>query len=63
METETKQKKCQGYCLNCNSDNITYEAAQIDGEALYYPYTCEDCNTKGKEYYVLTYDLTETIKQ
>jgi len=63
MKTETKQKKCQGCCLNCDSDNITYKEAQIEGEALHYSYTCEDCNTKGKEYYYLTYDLTETTEQ
>tara|TARA_R100001463_G_scaffold82951_1_gene137604 strand:- start:4 stop:213 length:210 start_codon:yes stop_codon:yes gene_type:complete len=61
MNTETKQKECQGYCPNCNSENLTYGRVQIDGNDLHYPYTCDDCNTKGKEHYYITYDITEGL--
>lgn len=47
----------QGRCPNCGGYNINYdELILIDGESVYYPATCMDCNTKFKEYYTLKFD-------
>ena len=50
-----------GRCSKCNSEDLDYEAVEINGEMLYlyYPFTCESCGAEGKEYYCLEY--TETI--
>lgn len=41
-----------GICPICNTENITYSSPEFcDGETIYYPYICENCKTKGEEYY------------
>jgi len=45
----------QGYCPQCQSQNLQYETCINDGEQLYYPFACNDCDYEGKEWYRLTY--------
>jgi hypothetical protein len=32
----------------------------FEGDYGYYPYECNDCGNKGKEYYSFVYDITST---
>jgi hypothetical protein len=57
---ETIEKNCVGQCVKCSSENINYGVLVYEGEYVYYPYECEDCNNKGNEYYNLIYDLSTT---
>lgn len=54
------EKECQGNCPNCNSTNLEYKSFNNEGEYGYYPFYCEDCNSDGKEYYNLIYDVSFT---
>ena len=38
-----------GYCPNCGSDNLEYGASEPQDCHIAYPFTCEDCGTKGNE--------------
>lgn len=46
----------QGQCPKCDSENLTYGVAEIDGEGLFYPFTCDDCKTEGEEWYGLQFE-------
>lgn len=58
MVNKSVSKKCMGLCPNCNSGNLDYGPIEPNGESIFYPFTCEDCGTKGKEYYSLEYSET-----
>jgi hypothetical protein len=45
----------QGYCPNCGKPNLNYGHVEIDGESLHYPFTCQDCNHEGEEWYNLEF--------
>ena len=49
----------RGSCAKCGSENIDYGASELEGEDMYYPYDCKDCNSSGKEWYHLDYIETE----
>jgi len=48
-------KRCKGNCPKCGSDNLEYSVSGIGDDAMYYPFTCIDCNCSGKEWYNLEY--------
>ncbi len=52
---ETKHEDQQGQCAKCGSDNIDYDAIEMGDNALYYPYTCNDCKFSGEEWYDLIF--------
>jgi len=45
----------QGYCPKCNSDDLSYESNTVvsGDECVYYPFTCNNCEFEGREYYNL----------
>ena len=54
----------QGKCPKCGSYNLNYgynfnceKIVDIapNEQAVYYPYTCDDCEFEGREYYNLTF--------
>ncbi len=51
--------ECRGKCPKCESENLEYGALELeDSDMIYYPFTCPDCKTTGKEWYSIEY--TET---
>jgi hypothetical protein len=48
-------RDCQGECFKCDSSNLEYDRANIDGEELSYDYECKDCGHFGKEWYSVGY--------
>jgi hypothetical protein len=48
-----------GQCKQCLSENLTYDASEMEDNQIYYPYYCEDCHHEGKEWYKLVYVETE----
>jgi len=51
-----------GTCPKCDvAGCLNYGVMDICGDVVYYPYTCEKCGFKGKEYYSLVFD-THTDK-
>ena len=47
----------QGRCPNCGGYSIDYDVLEVfDGDNVYYPAICMDCNTEFKEYYTLKFD-------
>jgi len=44
-----------GSCPFCQSLNVKYSDAELDGEQVSFPFTCEGCGKKGKEWYSLSY--------
>ena len=55
----------QGVCPICGSRNIEYGSFELGimGDELYYPATCQDCETNFQEYYKLEFIGHENIKQ
>ena len=51
-------EECLGKCPNCGSENLNYETCVNDGEQLYYPFFCDDCDCTGKEIYNVDYAIT-----
>ena len=49
----------QGNCPKCNSDDLSYttkDSLRGDGvEVIYFPFTCNNCEFEGREYYDLTF--------
>lgn len=44
-----------GRCPRCGGTNLNYGVIGVDGEQIYYPWTCEECGAKGKEWHMLTF--------
>jgi len=40
--------KCGGGCLSYGSLDLS-----VDGDMVFYPFTCDDCGANGKEFYAL----------
>jgi hypothetical protein len=45
----------QGTCPNCKGIDLDYDTIKVVGEEVYYPWTCNDCGTKGQEWYYLEF--------
>ena len=44
-----------GQCPKCGGNNLEYGVSEpLDG-SIYYPYTCQDCNFDGDEFYNLEF--------
>lgn len=43
-----------GCCPKCDSDELEY-GGFVNLEVSYYPFTCQDCGAKGKEYYTVDF--------
>lgn len=56
QEEINKLQNRQGHCPFCDNTGLDYDSAQIDGDILYYPWTCKQCGLQGEEYYRLTFD-------
>lgn len=50
------RKNCIGKCPKCESEIIEYGSMELDGEELYYEFTCGNCGKSGKEWYSLNYE-------
>lgn len=48
-----KMETKQGKCPKCNKDDLDYGSLEIEDDSIYYPYTCNDCGLKGREWYNL----------
>lgn len=42
-------------CPICGS-YLDYEPIELEGDMIYYPYTCENCGAKGEEWYSLEFN-------
>lgn len=49
----------EGKCPKCGNYNLYYEEMEIEGNSVYYPWTCEDCGVSGKEWYNLEFSEQE----
>lgn len=52
----------QGECLICGSSILNYDSFELEGESVMYPWTCEDCGSKGKEVYELSFVGHEEVE-
>ena len=41
----------QGRCPFCDSENLMYGTVEFEGDCIYFPWTCYDCEHEGKEWY------------
>ena len=54
----------EGTCPVCNSDNIEYGCLDIaDGNAVFYPCSCNECHSMWDEVYTLKYSGAENIEE
>ena len=53
----------EGKCPKCGNYNLEYEALKIKGNSVYYPWTCPDCHSSGKEWYDLEFSEQELIEE
>ena len=45
-----------GKCPKCGkSYTLDYDPIELDGDSVYYPWTCADCGATGKEVYNLEF--------
>ena len=49
----------EGQCPKCKNWNLDYNEMEIEGNSIYYPWTCEDCSASGKEWYSLEFSEQE----
>ena len=47
-----------GECPKCGSTSLTYGVLEPQDDEIYYPFTCDDCGCKGKEWYALRFVQT-----
>lgn len=45
-----------GICPVCGSEELSYGSIDVAYNNVSYPWTCENCGSKGKEYYSLTFE-------
>lgn len=45
-----------GICPVCGSEELSYGSIDASYNNVSYPWTCENCGSKGKEYYSLTFE-------
>lgn len=45
----------EGVCPKCGCTDLQYEAMEVEGTMIYYPYTCPGCNRTGEEWYSLSF--------
>ena len=43
-------------CPRCGGHNLDWGDYNMDGDEVSYDYRCQDCETIGREYYVLRFD-------
>ena len=48
-----------GHCAKCGSEEIDYQGSDLEGEQMYYRYSCKSCDHEGKEWYKLEYTTTD----
>ena len=53
----------EGKCPKCGNYNLDYEALEVYGQSVYYPWTCPDCHSSGKEWYDLEFSEQELIEE
>jgi endogenous inhibitor of DNA gyrase (YacG/DUF329 family) len=58
MAHMNKEKNCKGKCPFCGSEDLEYGVLEIQDELLYYPFTCNDCDKEGEEWYDMEYATT-----
>lgn len=64
MENTTQQTEYkEGVCPICGSTNIEYSALEINDmdNSVFYPCTCNNCDSEWEEYYILTFSNHENI--
>lgn len=49
----------EGQCPKCGNYNLDYGVVEFSDNAIYYPWTCEDCGATGKEWYDLEFSEQE----
>ena len=49
----------EGQCPKCGNYNLDYGTVKVSDNAIYYPWTCEDCGATGKEWYDLEFSEQE----
>jgi len=59
METMKTKQNCQGKCTFCDKENLDYKAIVLQDDFVYFPFTCDDCGTEGREYYAIQYSETD----
>jgi|TARA_R110000824_G_scaffold370505_1_gene560118 hypothetical protein len=54
-----------GQCPHCNSMGLLDYKAKVysSGNSIYYPFECEECGCKGKEWNVVKFDGMEITKR
>ena len=53
----------EGKCPKCGHYNLDYEALEVYGQSIYYPWTCPDCGASGKEWYSLVVEEQELVEE
>ncbi len=53
MESFLKNK--EGICPACGESNLEYGEMVLDEDNLFFPYKCDNCGTKGEEWYHLDF--------
>ena len=49
----------EGQCPKCKNWNLNYDEIKIEGNSIYYPWTCEDYGASRKEWYSLEFSEQE----
>lgn len=44
-----------GVCPKCKSEDLDYGVMELKGEKAFYPYICNNCGCKGREWYDLEF--------
>lgn len=52
----------EGVCPVCQEESLDYKEAQVVGGVVYYPWTCDSCNSQGTEDYILKF-IKHTINK
>ena len=44
-----------GKCPKCSSENLEYDTIDLENGCVYYPFMCNNCNFRGREWYELEF--------
>lgn len=53
----------EGRCPRCGSYNLIYKDLCLCNGAMYYPWECENCHSKGREWYDIAFSDQEITEE
>lgn len=59
VENNNEKNDYENVCPICHNQNLNYNTFTIDNDAVIYGWTCDECDSHGKEAHTITFSPTK----